>query len=63
MQLLYSDTYFNDHFKLRSELSYTKTDLEHFERVAPERTSLGAKHRAMKGSTAVTNIGVQLEYF
>jgi hypothetical protein len=43
MQLLYSDTYFNDHFKLRSELSSTKTDLEHFERVAPERTSLGAK--------------------
>jgi hypothetical protein len=26
------DTYFNDHFKLRSELSYNKTDLEHFER-------------------------------
>jgi hypothetical protein len=25
------DTYFNDHFKLRSELSYNKTDLEHFE--------------------------------
>jgi hypothetical protein len=24
------DTYFNDHFKLRSELSYNKTDLEHF---------------------------------
>jgi hypothetical protein len=22
--------YFNDHFKLRSELSYNKTDLEHF---------------------------------
>jgi hypothetical protein len=30
MQLLYPDTYFNDHFKLRSELSYNKTDLEHF---------------------------------
>jgi hypothetical protein len=46
-----TDTYFNDHFKL-SELSYNKTDLEHFgEWVAPERTSLGAKQlRAMKGS-------------
>jgi hypothetical protein len=61
MQLLYPDTYFNDHFKLRSELSYNKTDLEHFESGYPERTSLGAKQlRAMKGSTAVTNIGVQL---
>jgi hypothetical protein len=24
------DTYFNHHFKLRSELSYNETDLEHF---------------------------------
>jgi hypothetical protein len=59
------ETYFNDHFKLRSELSYNKTNLEHFgEWVKPERTSLGADQlRAMKGSTAVTNIGMQLEYF
>ncbi|UQD55452.1 glutamate dehydrogenase [Flavobacterium sp. K5-23] len=59
------ETYFNDHFKLRSELSYNKTELEHFgEWVKPERTSLGADQlRAMKGSTAVTNIGMQLEYF
>ncbi|MGO4820170.1 MULTISPECIES: THC0290_0291 family protein [unclassified Flavobacterium] len=60
-----ADTYFNDHFKLRSELSYNKTNLEHLgEWVAPERTGLGADQlRAMKGSTAVTNIGMQLEYF
>ncbi len=60
-----SDTYFNDHFKLRSELSYNKTQLKHFgEWVAPSHTSAGAdKLRAMRGSTAVTNIGMQLEYF
>lgn len=59
------ETYFNDHFKLRSELSYNKTHFEHFgEWVGPEKTSLGADQlRAMKGNTAVTNIGVQLEYF
>lgn len=59
------ETYFNDHFKLRSELSYNKTNLEHFgEWVSPDHTSLGADQlRAMKGSTAVTNIGMQLEYF
>lgn len=59
------ETYFNDHFKLRSELSYNKTKLEHFgEWVAPKRTSSGANQlRAMKGNTAVTNIGMQLEYF
>jgi hypothetical protein len=60
-----TDTYFNDHFKLRSELSYNKTNLEHFgEWVAANKTSEGAKQlRAMKGSTAVANIGIQLEYF
>lgn len=59
------ETYFNDHFKLRSELSYNKTELEHFgEWVEPNKTSLGARQlRAMTGSTAVTNIGMQLEYF
>jgi len=59
------ETYFNDHFKLRSELSYNKTELEHFgEWVSPERTSLAANQlRAMKGSTSVTNLGAQLEYF
>lgn len=59
------ETYFNDHFKLRSELSYNKTNLEHFgEWVAPSHTSFEADQlRAMRGSTAVTNIGMQLEYF
>jgi hypothetical protein len=59
------DTYFNDHFKLRTELSYNKTNLKHFgEWVKPERTSLQADQlRAMRGVTAVTNIGMQLEYF
>jgi len=62
---LNSYTYFNDHFKIRSELSYNKTELKHFgEWVAPERTSVGAQQlRDMRGSTAVTNIGMQLEYF
>jgi hypothetical protein len=59
------ETYFNDHFKLRSELSYNKTDLQHFGRwVDPKKTSLTANQlRAMRGSTAVTNVGMQLEYF
>jgi hypothetical protein len=59
------ETYFNDHFKVRSELSYNKTELQHYGRwVAPNKTSIGAEQlRAMRGSTAVTNIGMQLEYF
>jgi hypothetical protein len=59
------ETYFNDHFKLRSELSFNKTNLEHLgEWVATDKTSLAADQlRAMKGNTAITNIGLQLEYF
>ena len=59
------ETYFNDHFKLRSELSFNKTYLRHFgEWVDPSRTSLfNDQLRAMRGSTQVTNLGMQLEYF
>lgn len=59
------ETYFNDHFKLRTELSYNKTDLKNFGQwVTANKTSIYADQlRAMRGSTAVTNIGMQLEYF
>ena len=59
------ETYFNDHFKLRSELSYNKTDLKHYGKwVEPGRTGVLADQlRAMRGSTAVTNVGMQLEFF
>ena len=58
------ETYFNDHFKLRSELSYNKTELKHFgEWVRPERKKLfNEQLRGMRGSTAITNIGMQLEF-
>jgi hypothetical protein len=59
------ETYFNDHFKLRTELSYNKTKLDHFGKwVDPSRTSFQAdKLRAMHGTASVTDIGMQLEYF
>ena len=59
------ETYFNDHFKLRSELSYNKTNLKHYGQwVDPSKTSVTAEQlRAMRGSTEVTNIGMQLEFF
>ena len=59
------DTYFNDHFKLRTELSYNKTNLKHFGQwVAPNKTGSAADYlRSMKGSTAVTNLGMQLEFY
>ncbi len=59
------DTYFNDHFKMRSELSFNETRFKHYGQwVAPEHKSLGADMlRAMRGSTSVTNLGIQLEYY
>ncbi|MEO4007103.1 MULTISPECIES: glutamate dehydrogenase [unclassified Flavobacterium] len=59
------ETYFNDHFKLRTELSYNKTKLKHFGKwVEDSRQSVMANQlRGMRGSTAVTDLGMQLEYY
>jgi hypothetical protein len=60
-----TDTYFNDHFKLRSELSWNKTKLDHFGKwVAPDRTSPNADRlRAHHGEANNFDIGMQIEYF
>jgi hypothetical protein len=59
------DRYFNDHFKIRTEIDYHKTRLEHFgEYVDPDETTLFSDQlRAVTGSTRVLDIGSQLEYF
>ncbi|PSG90540.1 THC0290_0291 family protein [Aurantibacter aestuarii] len=60
-----TDTYFNDHFKLRSEISYNKTKLNHFgEWVKDSRTSENArKLRGHSGESNNFDIGMQLEWF
>lgn len=60
-----TDTYFNDHFKLRSEISWNKTKLDHFGKwVAPDRTSPDADRlRAHSGEANNFDIGMQIEYF
>ena len=60
-----TDTYFNDHFKLRNEISWNYTNLDHFGRwVAPNKTSANAdKLRAHHGVAENFDIGTQLEYF
>jgi hypothetical protein len=58
------ETYFNDHFKLRSELSYNKTDLDHIGEWVEGKPTFGKQQlKSMDGNTAVTNIGMQLEFF
>jgi hypothetical protein len=60
-----ADNYFNDHFKLRSEISYNKTTLNHFgEWVKDSRQSTDAyKLRTHEGESNNFDIGMQLEYF
>lgn len=57
--------YFNDHFRVRNEISLVYTKLKHYgEWVQPYRTSETADQlRAMRNTTTVFNIGSQLEYY
>jgi len=59
------DTYFNDHFKVRNEIDYHVTTLEHYGQwVQPDKESEFANQlRAVTGKTRVFEIGSQLEYF
>lgn len=60
-----TDNYFNDHFKLRTEISFNKTKLDHLgEWVEESRTSTEAdKLRAHTGEANNFDIGMQLEFF
>jgi hypothetical protein len=59
------NNYFSDHFKVRTEISWNKTSLNHFGKwVDEDRTSEGAdKLRAHSGESQNWDIGMQLEYY
>jgi hypothetical protein len=58
------DKFWNNHFKIRNEIDYYKTNFEHRGQwVDPDRTTITADQlRGMKGSTTVFEIGSQLEF-
>lgn len=58
-----TDTYFNDHFKIRNEISWNKTTLNHFGPETEKDNLNSAILRAMQGEANNLNIGTQLEYF
>ncbi|KAA5827291.1 glutamate dehydrogenase [Algibacter amylolyticus] len=69
-----TDTYFNDHFKVRNEISYNKTNLEHLGKwvgnrttadgsVVPRNTIEANQLRGHKGVAKNLDIGTQLEFF
>ncbi|REG89139.1 THC0290_0291 family protein [Winogradskyella sediminis] len=57
--------YFTNHFKVRAEISWNKTKLNHYGKwVDPDRTSISAeKLRAHSGESQNFDIGAQLEYY
>ncbi len=57
------ETYFNDHFKVRTELSYNSTQLQHFGKWVERNSATANQLKAMKGEAKVTDIGMQLEYY
>ena len=58
-----TDTYFNDHFKLRSEISLNKTKLDHFGVWSEASGPNAEKLRKHTGEANNFDIGMQLEYF
>jgi hypothetical protein len=56
--------FFQDHFKIRNEIVYSKVNLQHYgEYVDPSRTSLTADQlRGMRGESSVFSIGTNLEF-
>ena len=58
------DVYFNDHFKIRSEIDYFRSSLEHYGPVSEKPKSVGGiLLRAMHGETQTFEIGASLEYY
>ncbi len=58
------ETFFNNHFKLRTELSFNKNYFRHYGQWVEGKPSvIKDQLRAMRGTTTTTNLGVQFEYY
>lgn len=65
MNFSYTDNlndYFKEHFKVRSELSYSNTNLKHYGEWVEKNSIVSQRLKAMRGSTELFNFGMQLEY-
>jgi len=58
-----TDTYFNDHFKIRNEISWNKTKLNHLGPESEKNSIFGEMLRKHSGVANNLNIGTQLEWF
>ena len=57
------DTYFNDHFKIRTEIDYHRTKLTHEGQWAEKDTDEGRDLRDHLGQASVFELGSQLEFY
>jgi hypothetical protein len=60
----FEDSYFREHFKIRSEISYNKTDLKHYGEWVEGNSNIGKeKLKGMYGSTRLVNFGTEIQFF
>ncbi|MFD1094417.1 THC0290_0291 family protein [Salegentibacter chungangensis] len=55
--------YLADHFRIRNEIDYMRSNLEHVGPVAMKKTKGGEQLRAMHGYSETIEIGTHLEYY
>lgn len=58
----YVNNYFKEHFKIRNEFSYSKTNLQHYGEWIEKNTLPSQQLKAMRGSTSLVSLGTQLEF-
>ena len=58
-----TDTYFNDHFKLRAEIDFHRGQLNHFGEISRRNSTSGEQLRGMIGQVTALEIGAHLEYY
>ncbi|MDP3353091.1 MAG: glutamate dehydrogenase [Flavobacteriaceae bacterium] len=58
-------TFFSEHFKIRTEVSFAKSDLKHYGKWVEDdpKRDLDDYLRAMHGTTSMINVGSQLEFY
>lgn len=59
-------TFFNDHFKLKTDVSFNKSEFRHYGKWvdAPTNNVVGQNQlRAMRGNTTLFTVGTQMEYY
>ena len=54
--------FFTKHFRIRTEIDYMRSNLDHYGPVAAKNTEGGRQLRAMHGSTELYQAGLALEY-